>query len=78
MKKRLTFSFLPWAAAAGACIGGGFAHGQEPAAPVPADGSVLVAGEDEELVASNSVHEGPLPVLVRDIAADKQAQTGIL
>lgn len=45
MKKRLTFSFLPWAAAAGACIGGGFAHGQEPAAPVPADGSVLAAGE---------------------------------
>lgn len=36
--------------------------------------SVLVAGEDEELVASNSVHEGPLPVLVRDIAADKQAE----
>ena len=36
--------------------------------------SVLVAGEDEELVASNSVHEGPLPLLVRDIAADKQAE----
>lgn len=36
--------------------------------------SVLVAGADEDLVASNSVHEGPLPVLVRDIAADKQAE----
>jgi superfamily I DNA/RNA helicase len=36
--------------------------------------SVLAADEDEELVASNSVHEGPLPVLVRDIAADKQAE----
>ena len=36
--------------------------------------SVLVAEEDDGLVASNSVHEGPLPVLVRDIAADKQAE----
>jgi mRNA-degrading endonuclease RelE of RelBE toxin-antitoxin system len=36
--------------------------------------SVLVAEQDEELVASDSVHEGPLPVLVRDIAADKQAE----
>jgi hypothetical protein len=25
-------------------------------------------------VASNSVHEGPLPVLVRDIAAEEQAE----
>ena len=36
--------------------------------------SVLVAEEDDEHVASNSIHEGPLPVLVRDIAADKQAE----
>ncbi len=36
--------------------------------------SVLVAEGQEELVASNSVHEGPLPVLVRDIAADQQAE----
>jgi len=36
--------------------------------------SVLVADEGENLVASDSVHEGPLPVLVRDIAADQQAE----
>lgn len=36
--------------------------------------SVLVAEEGDELTASNSVHEGPLPVLVRDVAADKQAE----
>ncbi|MBK7779597.1 MAG: ATP-dependent helicase [Ardenticatenia bacterium] len=36
--------------------------------------SVLQAGEGDELVASNSVHEGPLPVLVRGIAADHQAE----
>lgn len=36
--------------------------------------SVLVAEEGDELVASNSVHEGPLPVLVRGVAADKQAE----
>lgn len=35
--------------------------------------SVLVAGEDEEMVASESVHEGPLPVLVREVAAEQQA-----
>jgi mRNA-degrading endonuclease RelE of RelBE toxin-antitoxin system len=35
--------------------------------------SVLIAGEDEEIVASDSVHEGPLPVLVRDVPAEKQA-----
>jgi superfamily I DNA/RNA helicase len=35
--------------------------------------SVLVAGEDEDLVASNSVHEGPRPVLVRDVPPDRQA-----
>ncbi|MDP1917104.1 MAG: 3'-5' exonuclease [Myxococcales bacterium] len=35
--------------------------------------SVLVAGEDEEMVASDSVHEGPSPVLVRDVPAEKQA-----
>jgi mRNA-degrading endonuclease RelE of RelBE toxin-antitoxin system len=36
--------------------------------------SLLVATEGEELEPSNSVHEGPLPVLVRDIAADQQAE----
>jgi len=36
--------------------------------------SVLVADEGEDLVASDSVHEGPLPVLVCDIAADQQAE----
>ena len=47
MKKRLTFSFLPWAAAAGVCVGG-FARGADevPAAPTPADGSVLVGAAD--------------------------------
>ncbi len=35
--------------------------------------SVLVAGEDEEMVASESIHEGPLPVLVREVAAEQQA-----
>lgn len=36
--------------------------------------SVLVADELDELVASNSVHEGPLPVLVRDVAPERQAE----
>lgn len=36
--------------------------------------SVLVAEEEDELVVSNSVHEGPLPVLVRDVAAESQAE----
>lgn len=36
--------------------------------------SVLAPEEGDELVASNSVHEGPLPVLVRDLDADKQAE----
>jgi hypothetical protein len=40
VKKRLTFKFLPWVAAAGVCVGGTFSLGQTPAAP--ADGSVLV------------------------------------
>ena len=46
MKKRLTFSFLPWAAAAGVCVGG-FARGADevPAAPTPADASVLSAAD---------------------------------
>lgn len=35
--------------------------------------SVLLPEEGEELVASQSVHEGPLPVLVRDLAPDEQA-----
>ncbi len=35
--------------------------------------SVLVAEENDALVASDSVHDGPLPVLVRDIAPDAQA-----
>jgi superfamily I DNA/RNA helicase len=35
--------------------------------------SLLVAEEDEELVASSSVHEGPRPVLVQGVAPDKQA-----
>lgn len=36
--------------------------------------SVLVAEEDDDLVASNSVHEGPLPVLVRDVAPEQQTE----
>ena len=46
VKKRLTFSFLPWAAAAGVCVGG-FARGADevPAAPTPADASVLSAAD---------------------------------
>jgi len=44
VKKRLTFGFLPWVAAAGACIGGGFVRGQDAATSVPADASVLVGG----------------------------------
>jgi mRNA-degrading endonuclease RelE of RelBE toxin-antitoxin system len=36
--------------------------------------SVLVAEEDDELVASNSVHEGPRPVLGQDIPCEKQAE----
>lgn len=35
--------------------------------------SVLVAEGNEELVVSDSVHEGPLPVLVRDINPERQA-----
>ncbi|MHB1327919.1 MAG: 3'-5' exonuclease [Gemmatimonadales bacterium] len=35
--------------------------------------SVLVPDDGDVLTPSNSVHEGPLPVLVRDIDADKQA-----
>jgi superfamily I DNA/RNA helicase/mRNA-degrading endonuclease RelE of RelBE toxin-antitoxin system len=35
--------------------------------------SVLVSDEGEELVASDSVHEGPLPVLVRNVAPESQA-----
>ncbi|NBT13637.1 MAG: hypothetical protein EBS56_08675, partial [Planctomycetia bacterium] len=37
VKKRLTFGFLPWVAAAGVCLGGSFARSE--------DGSVLVGGE---------------------------------
>jgi hypothetical protein len=37
VKKRLTFSFLPWVAAAGVCLGGSFARSEE--------GSVLVGGD---------------------------------
>ena len=36
--------------------------------------SVLVSEEDDELVGSNSVHEGPLPVLVRDLPPARQAE----
>jgi mRNA-degrading endonuclease RelE of RelBE toxin-antitoxin system len=36
--------------------------------------SLLMADEGEELVASTSVHDGPLPVLVRGIDAEKQAE----
>lgn len=35
--------------------------------------SVLLSEEGDELVASNSIHNGPLPVLVRDIDPDEQA-----
>ena len=46
MKKRLTFGFLPWMAAAGVCVVGGFVRGEDAATSVPADGSVLVGGAD--------------------------------
>jgi mRNA-degrading endonuclease RelE of RelBE toxin-antitoxin system len=36
--------------------------------------SVLLAEGNDELVASDSVHDGPLPVLVRDITPEKQAE----
>lgn len=36
--------------------------------------SVLAEEGNDELVASDSVHEGPLPVLVRDITPEKQAE----
>jgi len=36
--------------------------------------SVLVADEEEALVPSNTVHEGPLPVLVHDVVAEAQAE----
>lgn len=36
--------------------------------------SVLMPEEGDEIVASNSVHEGPLPVLVSGLPADKQAE----
>jgi len=36
--------------------------------------SVLAPEEGEDLAVSTSVHEGPLPVLVRDIAEDRQAE----
>ena len=42
MKKRLTFKFLPWVAAAGVCVGDTFVRGQDAAAQA-AEGSVLVA-----------------------------------
>jgi hypothetical protein len=29
VKKRLTFSFLPWVAAAGVCVGGSFARSDD-------------------------------------------------
>ncbi|MCS5617352.1 MAG: hypothetical protein NZ658_05075, partial [Pirellulales bacterium] len=41
MKKRLTFRFLPWVAAAGVCVGGTFVRGED--APAAADDSVLAA-----------------------------------
>ncbi len=58
MKKRLTFSFLPWAAAAGVCVGG-FARGADavPAAPTPADASVLSAAD--VAAETNAVAEAP-------------------
>jgi len=36
--------------------------------------SVLVADEGEELTASTSIHEGPLPVLLRNVAPATQAE----
>ena len=36
--------------------------------------SVLRPEQDDDFVASSSIHEGPLPVLVRDIPGDKQAE----
>ena len=43
VKKRLTFKFLPWVAAAGVCVGGSFVRGEDAAVPA-VDNSVL-AGE---------------------------------
>jgi hypothetical protein len=39
VKKRLTFRFLPWVAAAGVCVGGTFVRGED----APAADSVLAA-----------------------------------
>lgn len=36
--------------------------------------SVLLAEENDELIASNSIHDGPLPVLVHDVPPEKQAE----
>ena len=60
MKKRLTFSFLPWAAAAGVCVGG-FARGADavPAAPTPADASVLSAADAAPAAEAAAVAEAP-------------------
>ena len=49
MKKRLTFGFLPWVAAAGVCLGGSFARSEE--------GSVLVGGEAAAAPAAGAVAE---------------------
>jgi hypothetical protein len=38
VKKRLTFGFLPWVAAAGVCVVGGFVRGEDAAKSVAADG----------------------------------------
>ena len=50
MKKRLTFSFLPWFAAASVCLGGSFAHSE--------DGSVLVGGDAAAAPVADAAAEG--------------------
>jgi len=47
VKKRLTFGFLPWVAAAAICTGSGFARSQDAGTLVPDDGSVLIGNAAE-------------------------------
>jgi hypothetical protein len=66
VKKRLTFKFLPWVAAAGVCVGGSFVRGED--AVVPAVDSSVLAGElapepadivEGEIVAGEAAAAGP-------------------
>ena len=62
MKKRFSFKFLPWVAAAGVCVGGTIVRGEDAAAPKAAD-SVL-AGE---------VAPAPAAEPAAEVAADAAA-----